>query len=100
MANITAEIPGESKEVIIISSHYDSNTYKDMKFVGANDPGSFRGNRVGNGESVGCQPTETEVYLLAGVLRWRRELFAKAGTNAVSRARLIIPMAAGIMLRN
>lgn len=40
MVNITAEIPGVSKEVIIISSHYDSKYFKDMKFVGANDPGS------------------------------------------------------------
>jgi glutaminyl-peptide cyclotransferase len=40
MVNITAEIPGVSKEVIIISSHYDSKYFKDIKFVGANDPGS------------------------------------------------------------
>ncbi len=40
MVNITAEIPGESKEVIIISSHYETKYYKDMKFVGANDPAS------------------------------------------------------------
>jgi glutaminyl-peptide cyclotransferase len=40
MVNITAEIPGESKDVIIISSHYDTKLFKDMYFVGANDPGS------------------------------------------------------------
>jgi peptidase M28-like protein len=40
MVNITAEFPGESKDVIIISSHYDTKLYKDMHFVGANDPGS------------------------------------------------------------
>src|ERR1700730_14216820 len=39
MANITAEVPGESKDVIIIGSHYDSKYFKDMRFVGANDPG-------------------------------------------------------------
>ncbi len=43
MINLTAEIPGESKEVIMISSHYDSKYYKDMKFVGANDPGASVG---------------------------------------------------------
>jgi len=43
MVNLTAEIPGESKEVIIIASHYDSKYYKDMRFVGANDPGSSVG---------------------------------------------------------
>lgn len=40
MVNLTAEIPGESKEVIIVASHYDSKFYKDMRFVGANDPGT------------------------------------------------------------
>lgn len=40
MVNVTGEIPGESKDVIIIASHYDSKYYKDMRFVGANDPGS------------------------------------------------------------
>ena len=43
MANITAEIPGESKDVIIIASHYDSKYFKDMRFVGANDPGTSVG---------------------------------------------------------
>jgi glutaminyl-peptide cyclotransferase len=40
MVNITAEIPGESKEVIMLSSHYDSKYYKDKHFLGANDPGA------------------------------------------------------------
>lgn len=43
MVNITAEVPGESKDVIIISSHYDSKYFKNMRFVGANDPGSSVG---------------------------------------------------------
>ncbi len=38
MANIVAEIPGETKNVILITSHYDTKFYKDMYFVGANDP--------------------------------------------------------------
>src|SRR5262245_29239950 len=38
MANIVAEIPGETKSVILITSHYDTKFYKDMYFVGANDP--------------------------------------------------------------
>jgi len=40
MVNITAELAGESKDVLIISSHYDTKYYKDMRFVGANDPGT------------------------------------------------------------
>src|SRR5882762_3711947 len=38
MVNVTAEIPGESQDVIILSSHYDSKYFKNMHFVGANDP--------------------------------------------------------------
>jgi glutaminyl-peptide cyclotransferase len=40
MVNITAEVPGESKDVIIIASHYETKFFKDMLFVGANDPAS------------------------------------------------------------
>ena len=43
MVNITGEIPGESKDVIIIASHYDTKYFKDMHFVGANDPGASVG---------------------------------------------------------
>ena len=43
MVNVTAEIPGESKDVIMIASHYDSKFFKDMRFVGANDPGTSVG---------------------------------------------------------
>jgi peptidase M28-like protein len=38
MANIVAEFPGETKTLILITSHYDTKFYKDMLFVGANDP--------------------------------------------------------------
>lgn len=43
MSNITGEIAGESKDVIILASHYDTKYYKDMLFVGANDPGASVG---------------------------------------------------------
>ena len=43
MANIVAEIPGESTNVIIIASHYDTKFFKDLHFVGANDPGASVG---------------------------------------------------------
>jgi hypothetical protein len=46
MINLTAEVPGESKDVIIISSHYDSKYFKDMHFVGANDSGSSTGTLI------------------------------------------------------
>jgi glutaminyl-peptide cyclotransferase len=40
MANIVAEIPGEWKLRILLTSHYDTKYYKDMQFLGANDPAS------------------------------------------------------------
>jgi hypothetical protein len=43
MVNVTAELPGESNDVIIISSHYDTKYFKDIKFVGANDGGASTG---------------------------------------------------------
>src|SRR5437762_11774548 len=43
MVNVTAELPGESNDVIIISSHYDSKLIKQFKFVGANDSGASTG---------------------------------------------------------
>ena len=43
MVNVTAELPGESNDVIIISSHYDTKYFKDFKFVGANDGASSTG---------------------------------------------------------
>lgn len=38
MANILAELPGETRNLILITSHYDTKYFKDMQFVGANDP--------------------------------------------------------------
>lgn len=43
MVNVIAELPGESPDVSIISSHYDTKYFKNFKFVGANDGGSSTG---------------------------------------------------------
>jgi Zn-dependent M28 family amino/carboxypeptidase len=43
MKNIIAELPGESSDVIILSSHYDTKLFKEFTFVGANDGGSSTG---------------------------------------------------------
>jgi Zn-dependent M28 family amino/carboxypeptidase len=40
MTNVWAELPGESSEVIILSSHYDTKLFKEFRFVGANDGAS------------------------------------------------------------
>src|SRR5438093_717786 len=43
MVNITAELAGESNDVVIISSHYDTKFVDRFKFVGANDGGASTG---------------------------------------------------------
>jgi glutaminyl-peptide cyclotransferase len=43
MANVIAELPGPSSDIIVIGSHYDTKLFKDFKFVGANDAGSSTG---------------------------------------------------------
>jgi Zn-dependent M28 family amino/carboxypeptidase len=40
MANIVAELPGSSSDIVILSSHYDTKLYKEFKFVGAVDGAS------------------------------------------------------------
>lgn len=41
--NVTAEIAGESDEVILLASHYDTKPIKEFRFVGANDGASSTG---------------------------------------------------------
>jgi hypothetical protein len=41
--NVIAELPGESPNVVIIASHYDTKLFKEFVFVGANDGGSSTG---------------------------------------------------------
>jgi Zn-dependent M28 family amino/carboxypeptidase len=43
MVNVTAELPGESADVLILASHYDTKPFKEFRFVGANDGGSSTG---------------------------------------------------------
>ncbi|HEX8142535.1 MAG TPA: M28 family peptidase [Pyrinomonadaceae bacterium] len=43
MVNVTAELAGESSDVVMISSHYDTKPFKEFRFVGANDGGSSTG---------------------------------------------------------
>jgi Peptidase family M28 len=65
MVNVTAEVPGESKDVIIIASHYDSKFYKNMRFVGANDPGTSVGTLLELGRVLrASQPKPKLTYWL------------------------------------
>jgi glutaminyl-peptide cyclotransferase len=40
MVNLTATIPGTSKDRIVIAGHYDTKRIREFRFVGANDGGS------------------------------------------------------------
>jgi len=40
MVNLIATIPGARADRILISGHYDTKRYRDIRFVGANDGGS------------------------------------------------------------
>jgi Zn-dependent M28 family amino/carboxypeptidase len=54
MVNITAEIPGQSSDVIVIASHYDTKYFKEFRFVGANDAGSSTGVLLELARSLGA----------------------------------------------
>lgn len=43
MTNLIAELPGQSDDIIIIASHYDTKYFENFRFVGANDGGSSTG---------------------------------------------------------
>ncbi len=40
MVNVWADVPGETGEVVLIASHYDTKLFEGARFVGANDGGS------------------------------------------------------------
>jgi glutaminyl-peptide cyclotransferase len=61
MANIVAEIPGETKTLIVLASHYDTKFYKDMYFVGANDPAASVGTLLEIGRVLGSRKEKPKV---------------------------------------
>ena len=61
MANIVAEIPGETKTLILITSHYDTKFFKDMNFVGANDPAASVGTLLEIGRVLGSRTEKPKV---------------------------------------
>ncbi len=64
LVNISGEITGESKDVIIISSHYDTKLFTNMQFVGANDPGSSVGTLLEIGRVIGASQKPKFTYRL------------------------------------
>jgi len=58
MINIVAEIPGESKTAILITSHYDTKYFKGLQFVGANDPAASVGTLLEIARVAASNPTK------------------------------------------
>ncbi|HKY43307.1 MAG TPA: M28 family peptidase [Pyrinomonadaceae bacterium] len=61
MANIVGEIAGESKTMILIASHYETKFYKDMQFVGANDPAASVATLLEIGRVLGSNKEKPKV---------------------------------------
>ena len=68
MANIVGEIAGETKTLILITSHYDTKYYKDMHFVGANDPATSVATLLEIGRVLGSMKEKAEGDVPARVL--------------------------------
>jgi Zn-dependent M28 family amino/carboxypeptidase len=61
MVNIIGEIPGETKTTILLGSHYDTKFYKDMRFVGANDPATSVATLLEIGRVLGSTKEKSKV---------------------------------------
>jgi Zn-dependent M28 family amino/carboxypeptidase len=61
MVNIIGEIPGETKTTILLASHYDTKYYKDMRFVGANDPATSVATLLEMGRVLGSMKEKSKV---------------------------------------
>jgi hypothetical protein len=62
MVNVTAELAGDSSEVLMISSHYDTKHFNDFRFVGANDGGSSTGALLELARAVAAQGKPRYTY--------------------------------------
>src|SRR5215211_1315308 len=61
MANIVGEVAGETKTTILLASHYETKYYKDMHFLGANDPASSVATLLEIGRVLGSRPEKPKV---------------------------------------
>ena len=61
MANIVGELPGETKTLLLLGSHYETKAYQDMQFVGANDPAASVGTLLEIGRVLGSMREKPKV---------------------------------------
>ena len=99
MANITGELRGESKTAILIGSHYETKFYKDMHFVGANDPAASVATVLEIGRVVGSLGENKKSHS-SSCSSTAKKLSAKDGPIAVTLIILTTLTAAAIMCRS
>jgi Zn-dependent M28 family amino/carboxypeptidase len=62
MVNVTAELPGEAADFLIVASHYDTKPFKEFRFVGANDGGSSTGELLELARALAAGPRPRLTY--------------------------------------
>jgi glutaminyl-peptide cyclotransferase len=62
VVNVTAELPGDSADFIILASHYDTKPFKEFRFVGANDGGSSTGELLELARALASAPRPHFTY--------------------------------------
>ncbi len=61
MVNLVGEIAGETNTLVLLTSHYDTKFYKDMHFVGANDPAASVATLLEIGRVLGSKKEKPKV---------------------------------------
>jgi hypothetical protein len=84
MANIVAELPGESSNIVIISSHFDTKLFWEFKFVARMT--AVRQPEADGNRARWRRKTEPEIYLSICFLMAKRPS-VRNGTIATIRIR-------------
>jgi hypothetical protein len=100
MANIVGEIPGETKTLILITSHYDTKFYKDMQFRRRERSGGVSCNTARDWTSAWQYQRKTKGYVPAGISLTAKKLFVKVGLNVATKRILITLTEAATTFRN
>jgi glutaminyl-peptide cyclotransferase len=64
MNNIIAKIPGQSKQIVVLTGHYDTKLMRNRVFVGANDAGSSTGFLLEMARVLCGKPAMNDIYLV------------------------------------
>jgi len=77
MKNIVCVIPGRTREIIIIGTHYDTKLFGEFPFVGANDAGSGTGVLLELARCLAVRQSDAAVWLAffdgeEAFVRWSR----------------------------